>query len=81
MKKSKYNKIIKLEDGKTIAFNSVTCALAEVDQDFLDVLENIENIDIENLDEKKKELVENMSEGNYIVHDDMDELKLLKYRN
>lgn len=22
-----------------------------------------------------------MSEGNYIVHDDMDELKLLKYRN
>ncbi len=34
MKKSKYNKIIKLEDGKTIAFNSVTCALAEVDKDF-----------------------------------------------
>ncbi len=34
MKKSKYNKIIKLEDRKTIAFNSVTCALAEVDQDF-----------------------------------------------
>lgn len=61
MKKSKYNKIIKLEDGKTIAFNSVTCALAEVDQDFLAVLANIENIDIENLDEKKRELVENMS--------------------
>ncbi|ENK1243689.1 radical SAM/SPASM domain Clo7bot peptide maturase [Clostridium sporogenes] len=81
MKKSKYNKIIKLEDGKTIAFNSVTCALAEVDQDFLNVLENIENIDVENLDEKTKELVENMSEGNYIVHDEMDELKLLKYRN
>ncbi len=54
MKKSKYNKIIKLEDGKTIAFNSVTCALAEVDKDFLDVLENIENLDIENLDKKKE---------------------------
>ncbi|GAA0080973.1 hypothetical protein UT300006_15980 [Clostridium sp. CTA-6] len=54
MKKSKYNKIIKLEDGKTIAFNSVTCALAEVDKDFLDVLENIENLDIENLDKKRE---------------------------
>ena len=30
MKKSRYNKIINLKNGKTIAFNSVTCALAEV---------------------------------------------------
>lgn len=81
MKKSKYNKIIKLENGKTLAFNSVTCALAEVDEEFLDVLENIENIDSENLSEKMKELVKSMSDGNYIVQNETDELKLLKYRN
>jgi radical SAM additional 4Fe4S-binding domain len=81
MKKSKYNKIIELENGKTIAFNSITCALAEVDDEFLNVLKNIENIDIEHLNEKSKELIKNMSTGNYIVDDDIDELKLLKYRN
>ena len=49
MKKSKYNKIIELENGKTIAFNSLTCALAEVDEEFLNVLENIENIDTDKI--------------------------------
>lgn len=81
MKKSKYNKIIKLDDGKTIAFNSVTCALAEVDKDFLDILENIEAIQVDELTPEKKELVDNMMEGNYIVDDSLDELKLIKYRN
>lgn len=81
MKKSKYTKIINLEDGKIIAFNSVTCALAEVDEDFLNVLENIESIDEENLTGKMKELVDDMSAGNFIVNDRIDELKLLKYRN
>ncbi|WP_343750138.1 hypothetical protein, partial [Paraclostridium ghonii] len=67
MKKSKYNKIIKLENGKTIAFNSLTCALAEVDEEFLNVLENIENIDTDNISGKMKELVDNMSDGNFIL--------------
>lgn len=81
MKKSRYNKIIHLEDGKTIAFNSVTCALAEVDEEFLDTLENIEHINIDEVSPEKKELIDNMMEGNYIVDDKMDELKLLKFRN
>lgn len=81
MKKSKYNKIIKLENGKTIAFNSLTCALAEVDEEFLNVLENIENIDTDNISGKMKELVDDMSEGNFITQNETDELKLIKYRN
>ncbi|WP_343750140.1 hypothetical protein, partial [Paraclostridium ghonii] len=72
MKKSKYNKIIKLENGKTIAFNSLTCALAEVDEEFLNVLENIENIDTDNISGKMKELVDNMSDGNFILQDETD---------
>ncbi|KKY00429.1 radical SAM protein [Paraclostridium benzoelyticum] len=81
MKKSKYNKIIKLENEKTIAFNSLTCALAEVDEEFLNVLENIENIDTDNISGKMKELVDNMSVGNFIIQNETDELKLIKYRN
>ena len=81
MKKSKYNKIIELENGKTIAFNSLTCALAEVDEEFLNVLENIENIDTDKISGNMKELVGNMSDGNFIIQNEIDELKLIKYRN
>lgn len=81
MKQSRYNRIIKTEKGETLAFNSLTCALAEVDQEFLDVLNNIKDINVETLDKDKKELVQNMAEGNFIVDDAIDELKLIKYRN
>ena len=72
MKKSKYNKIIELENGKTIAFNSLTCALAEVDEEFLNVLENIENIDTDKISGNMKELVGNMSDGNFIIQNEID---------
>lgn len=81
MKKSKYNRIINLEDGKVLAFNSVTCALAEVDEDFLHVLNNIDTISLTVGDEKKNTLIKDMMEGNFIVHNNLDEVKLIKYRN
>lgn len=81
MKKSRYNMFWSLEDGTRIAFNCMTCALAEINDDFMDVLNNIENLDYNNLDEKTKTLVDNMLEGNYILKDNIDELKLIKYRH
>ncbi|WFD10772.1 radical SAM/SPASM domain-containing protein [Tepidibacter hydrothermalis] len=81
MKKSNYNYIFEVKDGKKLAFNSMSCALAEIDQDFSDVLENIENIDIDTVNEQKKELIENMRQGNYIIDDAVDELKQIKFRH
>ena len=80
MKKSRYNRILE-SDGKKIAFNSITCSLAEVDDDFFRILDNLDNLDFDNLSEKDAELVEQMKEGNFIVEDCLDELKLVKFRN
>lgn len=81
MKKSKYNFIYRLNDGTNIAFNCMTSALAEVDDNFIEILENIGDIDHSALDKEKKELIDNMLAGNYILPDDYDELKFLKFRS
>lgn len=81
MKVSKYNRIVKTSDGTVLAFNSATCALAVVEKDFLDMLDNVDSYDEEKADEKTQELVKSMLEGNYLVDDDLDELMMIKYRN
>lgn len=81
MKVSKYNIIEKLEDGKTMAFNSMSCALAEIDDDFIDIIKNIDNINYSELDDEKKELLDNMISCRYIIDDDFDELKALKFNH
>jgi uncharacterized protein len=81
MKASKYNLILDTEDGRKIAFNSTTCALAEVDDDFIEVLDKIGAIDFTDADAKRQQLLQSMREGNYIVDDAVDELKLIKYQH
>jgi len=81
MKASKYNIILTMDDGTKIAFNSMTCALAEINEDFIEIIEKIDSLQYEKLDAKQKLLVDKMLEGNYIVHDNIDELKLIKYKH
>ncbi|MCX7749834.1 MAG: radical SAM/SPASM domain Clo7bot peptide maturase [Clostridia bacterium] len=81
MKASKYNKIWKMEDGANIAFNYMTCALAEVDEDFINILNQIENIRYDELEDEKKKLVDDMLYGNFIIKDNIDELSIIKYRH
>lgn len=76
MKVSRYNLIFEHEDKK-LAFNSSSCALAEVDEDFLRVLSHCEEIDSND----DSELIKNMKAGNYIVEDGCDELEQLKMLN
>lgn len=81
MKKSYYNFIFKGEKGNYLAFNSRTAALAKIDDDFFNILDAIENIKYEELDEKQKELINNMKENGYIVEDCYNELNEIQYRN
>ncbi|WP_416044965.1 radical SAM protein (plasmid) [Clostridium tyrobutyricum] len=81
MKKSHYNFIFKNENDEYIAFNSMSCALAEIDKNFIDILNNVSNIKLNELDESKKQLVANMKSNGYIIDDNYNELKVLKYRN
>lgn len=81
MKVSKYNRIINAPDGKLLAFNSATCALAVVENDFMDIIDNIKCINLDESTDATKELINEMMEGNFIVDDELDELKMIKYRN
>ena len=81
MKISKYNKILTLENGKKIIFNSMSCALTEANDDFLKVLNKIDLIKYEELEERKKELLDKMLLDNYIIQDYVDEMKLIKYKH
>lgn len=80
MKKSKYNKIFQY-DGKTLAFNARTCALSEIDQDFIRIYDNIENIVYEDLSDKDKKLVDNMMKCCYLISDSTDELAIIKLKS
>lgn len=74
MKPSRFNLVFEY-NGKTLAFNSFSCALAEVNEDFLTVLNDCQKIDYHNDD---SELIKNMKDGSYIVEDDFDEIEHLK---
>lgn len=76
MKPSRYNLIFD-HNGKKLAFNTSSCALAEVDKSFLNVLNHCKDLDFYN----DSELIKNMKEGSYIVEDDCDELEQLKMLN
>lgn len=76
MKESNYNIFWDIED-KHYAFNSMTCALAEVEQEFYDILEGIRNNKITD----NKRMLNDMSEGGFVVNDSFDELQYLKMKS
>lgn len=77
MKVSRYN-IFRKVDNVNIAFNSLTCALAVVNDDFISIVNAIENgiFDIENCD---KDLLNSMKAGGYIIDDDIDEIRKIEF--
>lgn len=76
MIKSKYNIFFDYEDRK-IAFNAMTCGLAEVDDEFFSVYNSLDSIS----EDDSRQIVADMKKGGFILGDDSDELKILKYRN
>ena len=77
MKLSRYN-FLKQFDDATIFFNATTCALAVVDENFLQVVDDIKNNSYveENYDAK---LIEDMKNSGCIVEDNLDELERLEF--
>ncbi|CDZ23316.1 radical SAM protein [[Clostridium] cellulosi] len=81
MKPSRFNLIFDY-CGKKIAFNSMTCALAEVDDDFFRILDAVKtNHDISNTQVQDGQLIQKMKDGGFIIDDDFDEISFLKYRS
>lgn len=77
MKLSRYNFLKKFEET-TVFFNAVTCALAVVDENFLRVVEDIQN---NSYDETKydPQLISDMKISGCIIEDDVDELERLEF--
>ncbi|MDR1260315.1 MAG: radical SAM/SPASM domain Clo7bot peptide maturase [Oscillospiraceae bacterium] len=80
MKASKYNVFFNYK-GKDLAFNGITSAFAEVDEDFCKVMRNIDSLNVDNVDKKTKKLIEEMKLGFFIVDKEVDELNLLKFNS
>ena len=77
MKLSRYNFLRKIDDV-TIFFNSMTCALAVVDENFLRAYHEIENGSFDESQHDPK-LIEDMKSSGCIVEDDFDEIQILKF--
>lgn len=77
MKISRYN-FIKKYDDNVIFFNSLTGALAIVDENFLKAYSDVENGNF-CIDDISSELFKNMCESGAILDDEVDEIELVKY--
>lgn len=78
MKLSKYNFLKEYPDGAVIFFNSLTCALAIVDDEFLKAYKALEDGCFEK-NMVSDDLYEAMCESGAIIDDDIDEIELVKY--
>lgn len=72
MKQSRYNYIFKNENGQDMAYNGITCSLAEIDKPFFDVLDKIKNN--ESLTDEERQICDLMQQCNYIIDDNIDEV-------
>lgn len=80
MKESKYN-FIKNIDGVNVFFNSKTCALAVVDDNFMNVLNDIKKNKFKE-DNYDKKLIGDMKLSGCIIEDNVDEVRQIEfYRN
>ena len=80
MKSSRYN-IFFEQDKKQFAFNGLTCALAQINDDFINLIESVDNLNQDNLKEDDKSLLEDMVRGGFVVEDYFDEMNFLKYKS
>jgi uncharacterized protein len=79
MKKSRFNIIRNIDGEKSIIFNSFSLAMAEVDQTFFKIYENLDKIEAAKLNKEEKETYDAMSNYQFIVDNETDEINNLKY--
>jgi uncharacterized protein len=79
MKPSVYNFVWSTDDPeKVMIFNSLTTALAEVRKSLIDLL-NVSQFDYALLPENKRQFVDELRNGGFVVDDTADELRMVKF--
>lgn len=77
MKASKYNFFLQLDEEIVLIFNSKSCALAEVNKDYTNVLEKLQSGQ-KNFSEVEKKIIEELEEVGFVVPKSIDEFENLK---
>jgi uncharacterized protein len=78
-KRSRYNHFVPTEDGKRLAFNAMSCGLAEMDQESYEVFEALASGNGDYIDrEKHAELIENLRKGGFLIDPELDELAAIR---
>lgn len=79
MKKSKFNIFRKIDGNMDIVFNSFSLAIAEADQVFSKIYNNLENLDINKFSEIERDTYDTMINCKFIVDDKVDEMRNLEF--
>ena len=75
MKESIFNMYFTADDGAKLAFNSYSCGLAVVNDNYNELIKTLENVtNADDVPEKLQECFTAAREGHFIVDDDYDEL-------
>lgn len=78
-KASHYNHFVPSEGGKRLAFNAMSCGLAEMDEESYQVYEALAGGDGDGVDRQKHaELIENLKKGGFLIDPDLDELAAIR---
>jgi len=78
-KASRYNHFVPAENGKRLAFNALSCGLAEMDDESYEVYEALAGGDGDQIDrEKNADLIENLKKGGFLIDPELDELAAIR---
>lgn len=79
MNASKYNHIIRTDEGENLVYNAFSNALVQLNEDYMHVLNNIEEL-TEAQKEQKAEVINALKNKGFIVDADTDQKVLLKHK-
>ena len=78
MKPSRYNYFFEADDGVTLAFNSASGALAEIEKEHLPQIQNLLKRPDQATNDTDKEFLDGLVSGGYLVGDAIDEAAVLQ---
>nr|MBN2277570.1 4Fe-4S cluster-binding domain-containing protein [candidate division Zixibacteria bacterium] len=78
LKASRYNHFVESEDGKMLAFNALSCGLAEMDRESYKRYQDLAAGNGHITDDEPDELLKNLKKGGFLIPEDFEELDALR---
>ncbi|MEW5925095.1 MAG: radical SAM protein [Candidatus Zixiibacteriota bacterium] len=78
LKASRYNHFVDMEDGTKLAFNALSCGLAEMDKDSYERYKDLADGNGHSTEDETDDLLQNLKKGGFLIPEDLDELDVLR---